>query len=79
VFEQACRQGLEGIMVKRADATYEARRTRSWLKVKCLKCQEFVIGGYTDPGGGRTGFGALLLSPGRRRFALRRPDRHRVR
>ena len=36
-------------------------RTRDWLKLKCQKAQEFVIGGYTDPRGSRTGFGALLL------------------
>lgn len=36
-------------------------RTKKWLKFKCVKQQEFVIGGYTDPKGSRTGFGALLL------------------
>ena len=61
VFEQACEQGLEGVVAKRADAGYESHRSRSWLKVKCRKRQEFVVGGYTEPNGGRTGFGALLL------------------
>ena len=61
VFDNACRLGLEGIISKRADSIYEHRRSRSWLKVKCFMRQEFVIGGYTDPGGSRAGFGALLL------------------
>jgi bifunctional non-homologous end joining protein LigD len=61
VFEQACRLGLEGIVSKRADSAYVQKRTRNWLKVKCLERQEFVIGGYTEPSGSRQGFGALLL------------------
>ena len=48
-------------MSKRRDAPYEPTRSRSWLKVKCLKRQEFVIGGFTDPEGSRVGLGALLL------------------
>ena len=60
-FEQACRLHLEGIVSKRAAATYQRGRGRSWVKVKCGKRQEMVIGGYTDPEGARTGFGALLL------------------
>ncbi len=59
--EHVCRLGLEGIISKRADSRYESRRSASWLKVKCSNEQEFVIGGYTDPQGGRKGFGALLL------------------
>ncbi|HEU4709538.1 MAG TPA: DNA ligase D, partial [Methylophilaceae bacterium] len=61
VFEHACMHGLEGIVVKRADAGYQQTRGRSWLKVKCLQRQEFVIGGYTDPAGSREEFGALLV------------------
>lgn len=61
VFEHACLHGLEGIVVKRADAGYQSTRGRSWLKVKCMQRQEFVIGGYTDPAGSREQFGALLL------------------
>ncbi len=61
-FRQACALGLEGIVSKRADATYASgARTRDWLKIKCVRRQEMVIGGYTDPQGSRTGFGALLL------------------
>ena len=60
-YEQACGLGIEGIVSKRRDAPYEPTRSRSWLKVKCLKRQEFVIGGFTDPEGSRVGLGALLL------------------
>ena len=61
VFQHACMHGLEGIVVKRADADYVQSRSRSWLKIKCLQRQEFVIGGYTDPAGTRKKFGALLV------------------
>lgn len=61
VFEHACMHGLEGIVVKRADAGYASARGRNWLKVKCMLRQEFVVAGYTDPGGSREQFGALLL------------------
>jgi bifunctional non-homologous end joining protein LigD len=60
-FREVCRLGLEGIVSKRADDPYREKRTRSWLKAKCVHRQEFVIVGYTDPAGSRTGFGALLL------------------
>jgi bifunctional non-homologous end joining protein LigD len=60
-YSQACRDGWEGLIAKRADAPYRGRRSRDWLKFKCEAGQEFVIGGYTDPQGSRTGFGALLL------------------
>jgi bifunctional non-homologous end joining protein LigD len=61
-FAEACRLGLEGIVAKRADAPYRQERTKTWLKVKCLQRQEFVVVGYTDPGGSRSGFGALLVA-----------------
>lgn len=61
VFKQACDNQLEGVVIKRADATYAQTRSQNWLKLKCVQRQEFVIGGYTDPEGARTGFGALLL------------------
>jgi len=60
-FRNACRLSLEGIVSKRRDARYEIGRSRSWLKVKCLRRQEVVIGGFTEPSGSRTGFGALLV------------------
>jgi len=60
-YREACRDGWEGLVAKRANAPYRAGRTRDWLKFKCENGQEFVIGGFTDPKGSRTGFGALLL------------------
>ena len=60
-FAAACRSGWEGLIAKRADAPYVAGRSKNWLKLKCVWEQEFVIGGYTDPGGSRTDFGALLV------------------
>ncbi len=60
-WREACIKGWEGIIAKRADSPYRPGRTRDWLKFKCENAQEFVIGGYTDPRGSRTGFGALLL------------------
>jgi bifunctional non-homologous end joining protein LigD len=58
---QACRNGWEGVIAKRADAPYQHGRTSDWQKFKCENSQEFVIGGYTDPRGSRVGLGALLL------------------
>jgi len=60
-FRQACQDGWEGLVVKRADAPYTGTRSRNWLKFKCENAQEFVIGGFTDPQRTRVGFGALLL------------------
>jgi bifunctional non-homologous end joining protein LigD len=60
-FEEACKRGWEGLIAKRAASTYVKGRTKDWLKFKCSNEQEFVIGGYTDPQGSRTGFGALLV------------------
>ena len=60
-YAQACRSGWEGLIAKRADAPYARGRSRDWLKLKCVLEQEFVIGGYTDPAGSRTDFGALLV------------------
>ena len=60
-FARACRSGWEGLIAKRAQAPYVAGRSRDWLKLKCVWEQEFVIGGYTDPAGSRTDFGALLV------------------
>src|SRR4051794_40863772 len=61
MFEEACRKGWEGVIAKRADSPYTERRSREWLKFKCDKGQELVIGGYTAPKGSRIEFGALLL------------------
>ncbi len=60
-FKEACSSGWEGLIAKRADAPYAHGRSRDWLKLKCAWEQELVIGGYTDPAGSRTDFGALLV------------------
>ena len=60
-FQHACSLALEGIVSKQRDAAYIPGRSRSWLKVKCGNREEFVIVGFSDPGGTRTGFGSLLL------------------
>jgi len=60
-FEEVCRNGGEGIVSKRADSVYRSARTRTWVKSKCGRRQEFVIVGYTDPRRSRIGLGALLL------------------
>lgn len=57
----ACKIGLEGVIGKRRDSRYVSRRSPEWIKLKCGLRQEFVIGGFTDPKGSRTGIGALLL------------------
>ena len=59
--EEACEKGWEGLIAKRAAAPYVSGRSKEWLKFKCSKEQEFVVGGYTDPQGSRVGFGALLV------------------
>jgi bifunctional non-homologous end joining protein LigD len=61
VLEHACKLGLEGLIGKLADSVYASGRSRAWIKLKCRSRQDFVIGGYTAPGGSRTGFGALLV------------------
>jgi bifunctional non-homologous end joining protein LigD len=60
-FAEACRSGWEGLIAKRAVAPYARGRSKDWLKLKCVLGQEFVIGGYTDPAGSRSDFGALLV------------------
>ncbi|HEY7875227.1 MAG TPA: non-homologous end-joining DNA ligase [Actinomycetota bacterium] len=59
--EEACAQNWEGLIAKRAAAPYVGGRSKEWLKFKCSKEQELVVGGYTDPQGARVGFGALLV------------------
>ncbi|GGI52916.1 DNA ligase D [Oxalicibacterium solurbis] len=61
IVASACRLGLEGVIGKRRDSHYVSRRSPDWIKLKCGRRQEFVIGGYTDPQGTRKGFGSLLL------------------
>jgi bifunctional non-homologous end joining protein LigD len=62
-FEEAERDGLEGIMAKRADSQYlSGTRTDNWLKIKTSKRQEVVIAGFTAPRRTRPCFGALVLA-----------------
>ena len=60
-FAEACDKGWEGLIAKDARAAYTHGRSRDWLKFKCGRGQELVIGGFTEPRGERIGFGALLL------------------
>jgi bifunctional non-homologous end joining protein LigD len=57
----ACEQGAEGIIAKRATSRYISTRSTDWLKLKCVRRQEFVIGGYTAPRGSRERIGALMV------------------
>ena len=73
MFRRACRLSLEGVISKRKDAPYRAGRSDTWTKAKCLHEQEFVVAGFTEPGGSRENFGALILGvhDGGRRDGLR--------
>jgi DNA ligase D-like protein (predicted ligase) len=57
----ACRDGWEGLIAKRRGTPYVSKRSRDWLKLKCTRGQELVIGGFTAPRGSRTDLGALLV------------------
>ncbi len=61
ILDEACKLQAEGIVSKRADSVYTSGRTKSWVKVKCVRRQEFVVGGFTKPNNGTEGIGALLL------------------
>ena len=60
VFDAMCEGGHEGVIAKRADSRYVGDRTASWLKIKCTKRQEFVVGGYRPSDTGR-GMASLIL------------------
>jgi bifunctional non-homologous end joining protein LigD len=61
LLEEACRDGWEGLIAKRLGTSYVSTRSRDWLKLKCTRAQELVIGGFTAPKGSRTDLGALLV------------------
>jgi bifunctional non-homologous end joining protein LigD len=62
LLKEVQRRGLEGLIGKLRDSTYEAgRRSGAWIKLKCVNEQEFVIGGFTPPQGARQHFGAVLV------------------
>ena len=60
-FRHACEFGIEGIVSKLASSHYDSTRNRNWLKVKCVKQQEFGIAGYTPSSKSLPGFGSLVL------------------
>jgi bifunctional non-homologous end joining protein LigD len=61
VFANACALGAEGIISKRRDAPYRSgARSADWQKIKCVKRQELVVGGFTEPKGARAGVGSIL-------------------
>ncbi len=78
--QAACEMKLEGIICKKADAPYRPGRGHDWLKVKCSGREEFLVLGWTEPAGSRTGLGALHLGyyDPDRAAALRRRRRHRL-
>jgi bifunctional non-homologous end joining protein LigD len=61
LFEAAAQRGLEGVVAKRRRSCYVQKRSSEWLKIKIVKRQECVIGGYTDPRGSRENFGSIVL------------------
>jgi DNA ligase D-like protein (predicted ligase) len=60
-YQKACNKRWEGVIAKNGDSIYVSQRSRNWLKFKCVKEQEFVIGGFTEPKGHRIALGALLV------------------
>lgn len=61
LFKLASEKGLEGILAKKRECPYVEGRSRDWLKIKIRHRIECVIGGYTDPLGGRPHFGSIVL------------------
>jgi bifunctional non-homologous end joining protein LigD len=61
LFDAMCKAGQEGIISKKADAPYRHARTKTWLKVKCTRRQEFVIIGWSESDKKGRGFRSLLL------------------
>jgi bifunctional non-homologous end joining protein LigD len=62
LYRRAIAEGWEGLIAKRSSSKYvSGKRTPDWAKLKLVREQEFVVGGWTEPRGTRSGFGALLL------------------
>ncbi len=70
VLKKSCELALEGIISKKSGSYYIQKRTHDWVKIKCSKSQEFIIGGFTTPKGNRSCFGALLLGTYNKRNEL---------
>ncbi len=62
MYEQVTTMRLEGLVAKKADSPYRSGRSTSWYKIRAVRTDDFVVVGYTDPKGGRPGFGALHLA-----------------
>jgi bifunctional non-homologous end joining protein LigD len=62
LYEAMCKAGLEGIIAKRIDAPYRGTRSRSWVKVKCTRRQEFVVIGWTKSTAKARPFASLYLA-----------------
>ncbi|MBW3555178.1 MAG: DNA ligase D, partial [Gemmatimonadetes bacterium] len=61
LFERVAAMGLEGVVAKKADAPYRSGRSADWLKIRADLVDDFVVVGWTEPKGARSGFGALHL------------------
>ncbi|HXT68451.1 MAG TPA: DNA ligase D [Vicinamibacterales bacterium] len=62
MLQRARAEGWEGLIVKQAQSLYASgKRSPSWRKLKLLKQQEFVVGGWTEPRQSRQHFGSLLV------------------
>ncbi|MEN8182366.1 MAG: DNA ligase D [Myxococcota bacterium] len=61
VYREITQRRLEGMMAKKADSPYVSRRSSHWQKLRALRTDDFVVLGFTHPGRGRRGFGALHL------------------
>src|SRR5215217_669060 len=61
LYQQVQKLGLEGIVAKRGDSPYKSGRSPAWIKIRTRRTEDFVVVGFTEPKGGRSGFGALHL------------------
>lgn len=61
LIKHACKLGLEGIISKRADASYHSGRGHDWIKTKCSDRQEFVVAGFAPSTADKHAIGALIL------------------
>lgn len=61
LLDDACARGWEGLVAKKPASAYCSGRSSEWRKLKCSASQELVVGGWTDPTGSRSAFGALLV------------------
>ena len=61
LYQQVQKLGLEGIVAKRGDSPYKSGRSPAWIKIRTRRTEDFVVVGFTEPKGSRSGFGALYL------------------